>query len=116
MTRTNLKQDWLLLVHQLPPKPTNLRVRIWRKLQKRGGHLSIGRLRNYEAELDKLHKELERIISTDFYQTSGRAVAVIAYERCQKALLASQNRKSIVASTPSNKAGSLHLEQFQGKR
>lgn len=29
-------QDWILLVHQLPTKPTNLRVRIWRKLQKLG--------------------------------------------------------------------------------
>lgn len=27
---------WLLLIHQLPPRPTNLRVRIWRKLQKLG--------------------------------------------------------------------------------
>ena len=26
-------QNWILLIHQLPPKPTNLRVRIWRKLQ-----------------------------------------------------------------------------------
>jgi hypothetical protein len=26
----------VLLIHQLPPKPTNLRVRIWRKLQKLG--------------------------------------------------------------------------------
>src|SRR3982751_6886460 len=24
------KQSWILLIHQLPPKPTNLRVRIWR--------------------------------------------------------------------------------------
>lgn len=29
-------QSWILLVHQLPPRPTNLRVRIWRKLQKLG--------------------------------------------------------------------------------
>ena len=34
-TRTP-KQEWILLIHQLPPKPTNLRVRIWRKLQKLG--------------------------------------------------------------------------------
>jgi len=27
---------WILLVHQLPARPTNLRVRIWRKLQKLG--------------------------------------------------------------------------------
>src|SRR5712691_2782741 len=30
------KRDWILLIHQLPPKPTNLRVRVWRKLQKLG--------------------------------------------------------------------------------
>ena len=30
------EQRWILLVHQLPPRPTNLRVRIWRKLQKLG--------------------------------------------------------------------------------
>jgi len=30
------KPQWILLIHQLPPKPTNLRVRIWRKLQKLG--------------------------------------------------------------------------------
>ena len=30
------KQNWILLIHQLAPKPTNLRVRIWRKLLKLG--------------------------------------------------------------------------------
>src|SRR5258708_2423748 len=30
------REEWILLIHQLPPKPTNLRVRIWRKLQKVG--------------------------------------------------------------------------------
>lgn len=34
--RSSDVQNWLLLVHQLPPKPTNLRVRIWRKLQQLG--------------------------------------------------------------------------------
>ena len=34
-TRTT-PPEWILLIHQLPPKPTNLRVRIWRKLQKLG--------------------------------------------------------------------------------
>ena len=36
MKRPSTKQDWILLIHQLPPRPTNLRVRIWRKLQKIG--------------------------------------------------------------------------------
>src|SRR5688500_18805658 len=30
------RQAWLILVQQLPPNPTNLRVRIWRKLQTLG--------------------------------------------------------------------------------
>src|SRR3954464_1385111 len=34
--KTKSGQDWILLIHQLPPKPTNLRVRTWRKLQKLG--------------------------------------------------------------------------------
>jgi len=29
-------REWILLIHQLPPHPTNLRVRIWRKLQRLG--------------------------------------------------------------------------------
>src|SRR5687768_14762549 len=27
---------WLMLVHQLPPQPSNLRVRTWRRLQELG--------------------------------------------------------------------------------
>src|SRR5262249_55863573 len=142
-------QEWILLIHQLPPHPTNLRVRIWRKLQRlgavaiknsvyvlpfndkthedfqwlkqdiesssgeasvfragavegatdteiiaafrkardeeyaqitaelegltgaireqrRGGHLSAGRIGGYETDLDRLHKELESVVATDF--------------------------------------------------
>ncbi|CAA9433616.1 MAG: Chromate resistance protein ChrB [uncultured Pyrinomonadaceae bacterium] len=33
------RQEWILLIHQLPTKPTNLRVRIWRKLQNFGAVL-----------------------------------------------------------------------------
>ena len=33
---TSSPHESVLLIHQLPPKPTNLRVRIWRKLQKLG--------------------------------------------------------------------------------
>src|SRR5215204_6115861 len=36
MRRPETKQEWILLIHQLPPKPTSLRVRTWRKLQKLG--------------------------------------------------------------------------------
>ena len=34
--RSASAHEWVLLIHQLPPRPTNLRVRIWRKLQKLG--------------------------------------------------------------------------------
>jgi hypothetical protein len=37
MMETSARQlRWLLLVHQLPPRPSNLRVRIWRRLQQIG--------------------------------------------------------------------------------
>ena len=36
MPTNKSRQEWVLLIHQLPPKPTNLRVRIWRKLLKLG--------------------------------------------------------------------------------
>ena len=29
-------KKWLLLIHQLPPKPNALRVKIWRRLQQVG--------------------------------------------------------------------------------
>src|SRR4029079_16450395 len=34
--RSTSAYEWVMLIHQLPPRPTNLRVRIWRKLQKLG--------------------------------------------------------------------------------
>ena len=190
----------MLLIHQLPPKPTNMRVRTWRKLQKlgaisiknsvyvlpfdekthedfqwlkqeietaggaatvfragaiegatdeeiidafrkardeeyarltadldgltgtvreqkRGGHLSAGRLGGYEAELDKLHAELERVVSTDFFGAKGRAAATTAYERCLKTIQASRDRKSVGLKTRTTKGGGvLDVSQYQGRR
>src|ERR671927_581482 len=36
MHKSEAKREWLLLVHLLPQKPTSLRVRTWRKLQRLG--------------------------------------------------------------------------------
>jgi hypothetical protein len=33
---TQSKKEWLLLIHQIPPKPSYFRVRIWRRLQQVG--------------------------------------------------------------------------------
>ncbi|MCA1615143.1 MAG: chromate resistance protein [Acidobacteria bacterium] len=193
------RPEWMLLIHLLPPKPTSLRVRAWRKLQrlgalplknsvyvlpfnekthedfqwlkqeiegaggeatvfragsvegatdeeiidafrkardeeyarlaaeldgltgaareqKRGGHLSAGRLGGYEAGLDKLHAELERVISTDFFGARGRVAATAAYERCRKALRASQDRRGDGKEAGATKSDVLHLPQYQGRR
>ncbi len=193
------KREWILLIHQLPPKPTSIRVRTWRKLQKlgavpvknsvyvlpfnekthedfqwlkqeiessggeatvfragsvegatdeeiiasfrrerdeeyarvaadldglggaireqkRGGHLSAGRLGGHEAELDKLHTELVRIISTDFFNARGRAEALAAYERCRKALRDIQPRKSAGAKSGLARGATLDPNEYQGRR
>ena len=187
-------QEWILLVHQLPPQPTNLRVRIWRKLQKLGavavrnsvyvlpvterthedfqwlkqeidgeggeatvfragavegatdkeiialfrkirdeeyvqvaaeldgltgsireqkrdGRLSAGRISYYEAELDKLQKELERIVATDCFNASGRAAAMAAYERCRKVLRVGHKN---LAQADDQKSAAVDLASYQG--
>ena len=198
MKKPRFKQDWILLIHQLPPKPTNLRVRIWRQLQKLGAvaiknsvyvlpanekthedfqwlkqqiesaggeaavfradsvagaadeeiiaafrkardeefavitveldgltraireqtsgkHLSAGRLAAHEAELDKLHAELERIDANDFFNAKGRAPALNAYERCRKAMRATQSPAG-KATRPAAKSSALDLAKYQGRR
>src|SRR6185503_13596041 len=36
LTRVEQRQQWMLLIHQLPAKPAYLRVKIWRRLQALG--------------------------------------------------------------------------------
>ena len=190
--------EWVMLIHQLPPRPTNLRVRIWRKLQKLGAiaiknsvyvlpanektnedfqwlkqeiesaggeaavfragsvegatdeeiinafrkardeefaaitaefdgltgrireqsrakHLSPTRLAAHETELDRLHGELERVIGNDFFEARGRATALTAYERCQKAIRLSQPPATKTSSAP-RKSGALSVADFQNRR
>ena len=187
-----------MLIHQLPPRPTNLRVRIWRKLQKLGAvaiknsvyvlpanektnehfqwlkqeiesaggeaavfragaiagatdneiisafrdardqefaaitaeldgltgrireqsrarHLTPARLSAHETEVDRLHGELERVVANDFFEASGRAAALTAYDRCQKAIRLSQVPTKKTASTP-RQPGILSVADFQNRR
>ncbi|HEX5702575.1 MAG TPA: chromate resistance protein ChrB domain-containing protein [Pyrinomonadaceae bacterium] len=191
-------KEWILLIHQLPPRPTNLRVRIWRKLQKlgavaiknsvyilpandktnedfqwlkqeiesaggeaavfradsvegttdkeiialfrkardeefaeiaagldglsgavrkqmRGKHLSAGRLSSHEAELDRLHAELERVIANDFFAAKRRVAALNAYQRCQKVIRASQTPIG-KAATSSQRQDALTIHDYQNRR
>jgi hypothetical protein len=192
-------REWILLIHQLPPHPTNLRVRVWRKLQKlgavavknsvyvlpfnerthedfqwlkqeieteggevtvfragavegatdkeiitsfrqardeeyaqisaeldclsgalreqnKGGHLSAGRIAHYEAELGKLHKELERVVGTDFFNASGQTAARAAYERCHKVLRAAQSRSEKPSQAVAQKGAAINPAAYQGRR
>ncbi len=81
--------------------------------QKRGGHLSVGRVGHYEAELDKLHQELERLVAVDFFAAAKRAAAEAAYERCRKLLRTEQSRN---APTVKASSGPAKLAQYQGRR
>jgi hypothetical protein len=191
-------REWILLIHQLPPKPTNLRVRIWRKLQKLGAvaiknsvyvlpanektnedfqwlkqeiesaggeaavfragsvegatdeeiinafhkardeefaaiaaefdgltgrireqsrakHLSPARLAAHETEMNRQHGELERVIANDFFGAKGRATALTAYERSQKAIRLSQAPATKTTSA-SRKPGVLSVADFQNRR
>ena len=191
--------EWILLIHQLPPKPTNLRVRVWRKLQKlgavaiknsvyvlpatekahedfqwlkqeiesangeasvfkaasvegatdeeiigafrkardeefaaiaaefdgltgaireqsRGRHLSAGRLSAYESEIDRLHGELERSATNDFFAAAGRVAAFAAYEKCQKAIRSAQGPQATPSSSSKTRGGKVDVTKYQGRR
>ncbi len=199
MVKTVNQFEWILLIHQLPPQPTNLRVRIWRKLnnlgavaiknsvyvlpfnekthedfqwlkqeikaaggeanvfraesiegtadkeivntfrrerdkdfskiaaefdaltraikeQKQNGHLTTERNNTYETELGKLHAELERIVTADFFIAPSRKVAVAAYGHARKILRVNfdNSQTSIINSTST--PNSLARFDYQGKR
>jgi hypothetical protein len=192
-------QQWVLLIHQLPPRPTSLRVRIWRQLQKLGAvaiknsvyvlpandktyedfqwlkqeiesaggeaavfrgssvegttdqqiievfqktrnqefaglaaelvrlseivreqgrakHLSPGRLATQEAELNKLHAELERIIENDFFTANGRTTALDAYQRCEKAIRLTETSGLKAPRAGSKDLMRLDTGKYQGRR
>src|SRR5437868_11221728 len=83
--------------------------------QTRGKHLSVGRLARHESELDKLHSQLDGVIANDFFSADGRAHALAAYERCQKAIRAAHGPIA-KATRPTIKSGTLDLAKYQGRR
>ena len=78
-------------------------------------HLSAGRLAAHEGELDRLHAELERVVSNDFFGAKGQAPALAAYERCQKVIRSSQT-PAIKSSVSARKRDQLAVEDYQGRR
>ncbi len=199
MRKAAEQREWMLLIHQLPPKPTSLRVRTWRKLQrlgavpvknsvyvlpygdkthedfqwlkqeiessggeatvlragsvegatddeivatfrrlrdedyeritaeldglagavrgqKKGGHLSPGRVGAHEAELSRLHQELERVIAVDFFGAPKRAAAASALGRCREALRKAQSPDGSSPKGSTTKGGGLDTARYQGRR
>lgn len=197
MKRAAPHVEWILLIHQLPPSPTGLRVRVWRKLQRLGAVAvknsvyalphndktqedfqwlkqeveaaggeaivlraaavdgatnaelvsTFQRARNDEyadieqklahlassvrsraraepsfirsvsagdGELERLHRELERIMAIDFFPSRSRQSAVAAYERCRHAVAVPERESRTPAAASSGAA--LDRAAFQGKR
>jgi hypothetical protein len=83
--------------------------------QARAKHLSPGRLATHEAELNKLHAELERIIGNDFFSANGRTAALDAYQRCEKAIRFTQT-SSLKAPRAGSKNLRLDIGKYQGRR
>src|SRR5918911_774152 len=71
MNSREVKQEWMLLIHQLPRKPTNLRVRTWRKLQKLGA-VSIKNSVDVLPCNEKTHEDFQWL-KQEIEETGGEA-------------------------------------------
>lgn len=71
MKKKNLVIDWLLLIHQIPPKPDSFRVKIWRALQKTGAL----QLKNaiYVLPVSDINQEKFRAIIKEIIKGKGDA-------------------------------------------
>jgi hypothetical protein len=84
--------------------------------QKRGNHLSTAHLGGHEIDLDRLHAELEHLVSIDFFNARGRATALAAYERCLKAVRLSQARGTKASKSTTTGSAPPDLTKYQGRR
>ena len=76
MERTQRKK-WLLLLYQLPTQPSNLRVKVWRKLQKLGA-INI-KSAAYLLPYNEATEEDFRWLVQEIVDGGGEAVLFIAY-------------------------------------
>jgi hypothetical protein len=196
MVKRRVKPEWLLLVHQLPQKPTKLRVHVWRRLralgavsiknsvyvlpnnektnedfqwlrqeiessggeanlfragsvegatdqeiieafrkerdedyakliseldglggavreQIKGNSLSPAKLAQYQGEISKLRLEIDRLTAIDFFQSARSSDARAAFEKCRRALQATDVAKG---SAKEADAASLRTADYQRRR
>src|SRR4029453_9379099 len=69
-------REWILLIPLLPPKPTNLRVRIWRKLQKLGA-VSIKNSVYILPATEKAHEDFQWL-KQEIESAGGEAMVLTA--------------------------------------
>jgi hypothetical protein len=67
---------WLLLVHQLPPQPTNVRVRVWRRLHDVGA-IAIKNSVSVLPETDQTREDFEWI-KAEIRELRGEAAVFAA--------------------------------------
>src|ERR1700719_1408109 len=65
------KERWLLLIHQIPPKPNYFRVKIWRRLQSLGA-VAIKNSVYVLPKTDQSHEDFEWVLR-EIVQKGGDA-------------------------------------------
>src|SRR2546422_536119 len=80
---------WLLLIHQIPPKPNYFRVKIWRRLQKRG---------EIEAAVARLQKRMADIAAIDFFHARSREAVDGLLKELEQKLAARESEKEASAA------------------
>jgi hypothetical protein len=76
MERTQ-QLKWLLLLYQLPTQPSNLRVKVWRKLQKLGA-INV-KSAAYLLPYNETTEEDFRWLSQEIIDGGGEAILLVAY-------------------------------------
>lgn len=84
--------------------------------QTKGNSLSVGKLAQYQAELSKLRQELERVTGTDFFEAPQGKRARSAFEKCRRALQATESKSSSGSASKRNDSAQLKIPDYQNRR
>jgi len=110
------EQKWLLLIHQIPPKPGYFRVKIWRRLQSLGAVAiknSVYAIPKNDETLEDFHWVLKEIVqgggeasicTADFIEglTDGQVEDLFRTARDADYAQLSEDAKSVLNAVPAN--------------
>ena len=83
--------------------------------QTTGNSLSTGKLAQYQAELNKLRQELDRVAAIDFFNAPQGNKARDAFEKCRRELQATETGNSKMRTNKSDPA-KLNAAEYQNRR